>query len=83
ATEAYERTRDKVQAFINAGQREEIIFTKGTTQGINWIARSFADAVLEPGDEILISPIEHHSNLIPWQEAAKRNQAKLRYLEMN
>ncbi|AMB93350.1 aminotransferase class V-fold PLP-dependent enzyme [Aerococcus sanguinicola] len=83
ATEAYERTRDKVQAFINAAQREEIIFTKGTTQGLNWIARSFADKVLEAGDEILISPIEHHSNLIPWQEAAKRNQAKLRYLEMN
>lgn len=83
ATAAYERTRDKVQAFINAGQREEIIFTKGTTQGLNWIARSFADRILEPGDEILISPIEHHSNLIPWQEAAKRNQAKLRYLDMN
>lgn len=80
ATAAYEEARDVVKNFIAAQNREEIIFTRGTTQGLNWLAYLLAEQVLEPGDEILISPAEHHANLIPWQQMAKKHRLKLRYL---
>ena len=71
ATEAYEEARNKVQDFIHAENRE-VVFTKGTTQGLNWVADRFLEKVLKAGDEILISPLEHHSNLLPWQQMAKK-----------
>ena len=72
ATEAYEGARDKVQRHINARSREEVIFTRGTTTSINTVARYFARDVLKPGDEVVTTVLEHHSNLIPWQQAAKQ-----------
>jgi cysteine desulfurase/selenocysteine lyase len=82
ATDAYEEARDKVQHFIHAKKREEIIFTRGTTTAINLIARSYASLNCKEGDEILLSPAEHHSNLIPWQQVAKATGAKLVYLPL-
>jgi cysteine desulfurase / selenocysteine lyase len=82
ATDAYEKARDKVQHFIHAKKREEIIFTRGTTTSINLIARSYAMVKCKEGDEILLSPAEHHSNLIPWQQVAKATGAKLVYLPL-
>ena len=72
ATAEYEQARKKVAGFINS-EADEVIFTKGTTQGLNWIANGFAEQVLKPGDEILISIEEHHSNLVPWQIIAQKN----------
>ncbi|KRL63955.1 cysteine desulfurase 2, ic [Lactobacillus psittaci DSM 15354] len=79
ATAEYEQARKKVADFINA-EADEVIFTKGTTQGLNWIASGFAEQVLKPGDEILISIEEHHSNLVPWQIIAQKTGAKLVYV---
>lgn len=83
ATASYESARARVAQFIKAASTKEVIFTKGTTQGLNWVAQSFAPMVLAPGDEILISPLEHHSNVVPWQQIAKRHGYQLRYLAMN
>lgn len=83
ATERYETARTTVQAFINAKQTQEIIFTKGTTQGLNWIAQGFASELLKPGDEILITVAEHHSNLVPWQQVAQKTGAILKYLPLS
>lgn len=80
ATQCYETTRDKVQRFINAKHRQEIIFTKGTTESINLVANGFTHALLKPGDEILISEIEHHSNIVPWQLACQRTGATLKVI---
>lgn len=77
ATEKFEISRRKVQKFINAPDESEIIFTKGTTDSINLVARSFLTAVAKPGDEILISSIEHHSNIVPWQIVAKELKLKV------
>lgn len=82
STDAYEGARDKVQRFIGAKSRGEIVFTRGTTSAINLIAQSFASPRLGEGDEILITPAEHHSNLIPWQQVAKRTGATLSYLPL-
>ncbi len=82
ATEAYENAREKVAKFINARQTEEIVFTRGTTTAINLVAGSYARAVLKEGDEIVITPMEHHSNLIPWQMAAKAAGAVLKYIPL-
>ncbi len=71
-TEAYEAVRKKVQAFINAKHEHEIIYTNGTTDGINLIAHSFGEAFLKKGDEIIITGMEHHSNIVPWQMACER-----------
>lgn len=79
ATAEYEQARKKVAGFINS-EADEVIFTKGTTQGLNWIANGFAEQVLKPGDEILISIEEHHSNLVPWQIIAQKTGAKLVYV---
>jgi cysteine desulfurase/selenocysteine lyase len=80
STDLYEEAREKVRAFINAEQREEVIFTHGTTEGINLVARSWGDANLCSGDEILLSEMEHHSNIVPWQQLAERTGALVRYL---
>ena len=77
ATEAYEGTREKVRRFINAKQEEECIFLRGTTEGINLVAHSWARANLREGDEILISGLEHHSNIVPWQIACEKTGARL------
>src|SRR5678815_5260237 len=66
ATELYEAARDRVQRFIGAASREEVVFTRGTTDGINLVAEALG-RVLRPGDEILITDMEHHSNIVPWQ----------------
>jgi cysteine desulfurase/selenocysteine lyase len=82
ATDAYEGARDKVARFINAKSTEEIIFTRGTTSAINLVASSYARAVCKEGDEIVITPMEHHSNLIPWQQVAKATGATLKYIPL-
>jgi cysteine desulfurase/selenocysteine lyase len=80
STDLYEEARGKIQAFIAAPQREEVIFTHGTTESINLVARSWGDANLKPGDEILLTELEHHSNIVPWQQAAARTGATIRFL---
>ena len=77
ATELFENARSKVKHFINAKHSHEIIWTKGTTEAINMIASGLAQSLLKPGDEILISAMEHHANIVPWQMAAQRSGAKL------
>ena len=77
STDLYEDAREKVRVFINASAREEVIFTTGATGAINLVARSWADANLGPGDEILVTEMEHHSNLVPWHQAAERTGAKV------
>jgi cysteine desulfurase/selenocysteine lyase len=77
ATAAYEETRDKVKNLINAESREQIIFTKGTTESINLAAFSFGEAFVKEGDEIIVSEMEHHSNIVPWQLMAGRKGAKI------
>ncbi|HKO80977.1 MAG TPA: aminotransferase class V-fold PLP-dependent enzyme, partial [Chitinophagaceae bacterium] len=67
ATAAFEATRDTVKQFIHAGSREEIIFTRGTTEGINLVASTWGRQNIKAGDEIIISTMEHHSNIVPWQ----------------
>lgn len=79
-TDAYEAARDEVKEFINAPSREEVIFTSGTTGGINLVAYSFGDAFVKEGDEIIVSEAEHHSNLLPWQLLCKRKGAVLRII---
>jgi cysteine desulfurase/selenocysteine lyase len=80
STDLYEETREKVRAFINAATTAEVIFTPGTTEGINLVARSWGDANLRAGDEILLSEMEHHANLVPWQQLAQRTGAVLRHI---
>lgn len=80
ATEAYEAAREKVRQFIGAKHIEEVIFTRGTTSALNLIASAYARRKLGPGDEIVITMMEHHANLIPWQQAAKFTGATLKYV---
>lgn len=77
ATEAFEGVRTKIQKFIGAEHREEIIFTKGTTESINLVAFSFCEKFVEEGDVIIVSEMEHHSNIVPWQLAAIRKKARI------
>lgn len=77
ATEAYEETREKVRSLINAESREQIIFTKGTTESINLAAFSFGEAFVREGDEIIVSEMEHHSNIVPWQLMSGRKGVKI------
>ena len=79
ATEKYEATREKVRQFINAKSTKEVLFTRGTTTSINWVAQ-FAGQILKTGDEIVISIMEHHSNIVPWQEVAKKTGAILKFV---
>ncbi|SEP94586.1 cysteine desulfurase / selenocysteine lyase [Virgibacillus subterraneus] len=82
ATDKYEGAREKVRRFINANSTAEVIFTRGTTTSINTVAYSYARANLKAGDEIVITPMEHHSNIIPWQQAAKATGATLKYIPL-
>lgn len=82
ATDKYEGAREKVRGFINAKSTAEIIFTRGTTTSLNTVAQSYGRANLDAGDEILITPMEHHSNIIPWQQVAKATGATLKYLPL-
>ncbi|TWT03272.1 cysteine desulfurase [Planococcus sp. CPCC 101016] len=82
ATEKYEGAREKVRKFINANSTEETIFLRGTTTAINLIAQSYGRANVEEGDEIVITYMEHHSNIIPWQQLAKERGAILKYVEL-
>ncbi|ART77899.1 cysteine desulfurase [Sutcliffiella horikoshii] len=82
ATDGYEGARDKVKNFINAAHREEIVFTRGTTTALNLVAGSYARTNLTEGDEIVITYMEHHSNIIPWQQAAKATGATLKYIPL-
>ena len=83
ATAAYEATRDTVQQFINAKEREEIIFTRGVTESINLVAYTWARTNLKAGDEIIISGMEHHSNIVPWQLIGEMTGAKLKVIPVN
>ena len=82
ATAKYEMARQKVKTFINAKETAEVLFTRGTTTSLNWVAKSFGEANVNEGDEIVISYMEHHSNIIPWQQLAKKQKATLRYIEL-
>jgi cysteine desulfurase/selenocysteine lyase len=83
ATEAYEEARVKVARFIGAADPSEVIWTRGTTEGINLVANAWGSHNVRQGDEILLSVMEHHSNLVPWQLLARRTGARLRYLEID
>ncbi|MGG2971969.1 cysteine desulfurase [Geobacillus stearothermophilus] len=82
ATDAYEGAREKVRRFLNAQSAQEIIFTRGTTAALNLVAASYGRANVKEGDEIVITYMEHHSNLIPWQQLAKQTGATLKYIPM-
>ncbi|MCY8081942.1 cysteine desulfurase SufS [Bacillus inaquosorum] len=82
ATDGYEGAREKVRKFINAKSMAEIIFTKGTTTSLNMVALSYARANLKPGDEVVITYMEHHANIIPWQQAVKATCATLKYIPL-
>jgi cysteine desulfurase/selenocysteine lyase len=83
ATAAYEESREAVKQFIGASTHEEIIFTKGTTEGINLVASSWGRANLNPGDEIIISTLEHHSNIVPWQMIAEERGASIKVIPID
>ena len=83
ATEEYEKTRDAVREFLNAGSREEIVFTSGTTMSINLVASCFGEAFIGEGDEVIVSVAEHHSNIVPWQLLCQRKKAVLQVLDID
>lgn len=83
ATAAFEGTRETVRAFINAGERREIVFTRGTTEAINLVAQSWGRANLVPGDEVLISQLEHHSNIVPWQLLASQLDLRIKVIPVD
>jgi len=83
ATQQYEQVREQVRRLLNASKVEEIIFTKGTTESINLVAHSFGKKFIFPGDEILISAMEHHANIVPWQMACEERGAELKVIPMN
>lgn len=83
ATDEYETTRDVVQKFLNAEKREEIIFTSGTTASINLAAFSFGEAFIHEGDEVIVSEVEHHSDIVPWQMVCQRKKAVLKVLKVD
>ena len=82
ATELHEAAREKVKEFIHAPKAEEVIFTRGTTESINLVASSFAEAFMQAGDEIIISTMEHHSNIVPWQLQAAKRGISIRVIPM-
>ncbi|HTB25679.1 MAG TPA: aminotransferase class V-fold PLP-dependent enzyme, partial [Puia sp.] len=83
ATADFEQTRDEVKTFIGAGSREEIIFTKGTTESINLVAYTWGRKNIRAGDEIIISNMEHHSNIVPWQILCEEKEAILKVIPIN
>jgi cysteine desulfurase/selenocysteine lyase len=82
-TEAYEKSRETVREFLNAKETAEVIFTHGTTESINLVASSFGRAFLKEGDEVIVSEMEHHANIVPWQIACERSGAKLKVIPFN
>ena len=82
ATDLHEQARETVRRFLNAKSTSEIVFTRGTTEGLNLIAATFSEAMMEPGDEVIVSVMEHHSNIVPWQLAARRKGIRLRVIPM-
>jgi cysteine desulfurase / selenocysteine lyase len=83
ATDAYEKAREKVQSFVGASSIKEIVFVRGTTEGINLIANTYGRKFLQPGDEIVLSMLEHHAQIVPWQMVAKDKGAVLRVIPVN
>jgi cysteine desulfurase/selenocysteine lyase len=83
SSEAYEAARETVRSFINADKKEEVIFTSGTTGSINGIAFSFGEQYIKPGDEIILSCLEHHANIVPWQMMCDRKRAILKVIPIN
>lgn len=83
ATKLFEDSREAVKTFINAGSSKEIVFVRGTTEAINLVAQSYARAVLKPGDEILISTLEHHANIVPWQVVCEQTGAVLKVIKLH
>lgn len=83
ATQAYESARDAVKDFLNAGSREEVIFTSGTTASVNLVAYSFGEAFVHEGDEVIVTEVEHHSNIVPWQLMCQRKRASLKVLPVD
>lgn len=83
ATEKFEAARERVRTFISAGSTQEIIFTRGTTESINLVAHSWGDQNIQAGDEILLTEMEHHSNLVPWQILAEKKGAKLKFIPVD
>ena len=83
ATNMYESTRSSVQKYINAKDANEIVFTKGATEAINLVANSYVRPLLQPNDQIIITEMEHHANIVPWQIVCKEKEAELKILPMN
>ncbi|WP_315824802.1 family 2A encapsulin nanocompartment cargo protein cysteine desulfurase [Paraflavitalea speifideaquila] len=83
ATDAYEEARKKVQLFIGAASPNEIVFVRGTTEGINLVAKSWGEQFLQPGDEIIVTHLEHHANIVPWQQLAQKKALKLRVVPVD
>jgi len=83
ATDAYEKARQKAQTFLGASSVKEIVFVRGTTEGINLVTQTFGRKFLQPGDEVVLSTLEHHANIVPWQMVAKEKQAVLRVIPVN
>jgi cysteine desulfurase/selenocysteine lyase len=83
ATDEYEGAREKVKAYINASSADEIIFVRGTTEGINLVAQTFGRKYLNPGDNVIVSTLDHHANIVPWQQVAKERGAKLLAIPVN
>lgn len=83
STDAFEGARDKIRDYLNAGSSEEIIYVRGTTEGINLVANSYGKRFLQPGDEILLSELEHHANIVPWQIVARERGAVIKVIPVN
>jgi len=83
ATDAYEKAREKVQTFLGASSTKEIVFVRGTTEGINLVTQTYGRKFLQPGDEVVLSILEHHANIVPWQTIAKEKGAVLRVIPVN
>ena len=82
ATTQYENARETTRRFINAKETAEVLFTRGATTSLNWVVQSFGDLKVKEGDEIVISYMEHHANIVPWQQLAKAKKATLKYIEL-
>ena len=83
ATNLYENTRSSVQKYINAKDKNEIVFTKGATEALNFVANTLGQTIIEPNDEILITELEHHSNYVPWHFLRKSKNVKIKFAEIN
>ena len=83
ATDAYEEAREKVQRFINAASSEEIIFVRGTTEGINLVAQSYGRQFLTPGDNVIVSTLDHHANIVPWQQVCHERGCELKAIPID